>query len=265
MSKKLNFKSQDNETSRSILKANSPRQTRHSISSTKAISGHGIFKRASLNESKSVTDVLSTSIRKTISDSVTQTVDDFKGIVSVDGVVAYIYRRYYCSKFKSKLQIRAKSPDKQTKKVQFLESPRKSDDNNENHFQYRLDCDNAGDDSEFHNLLKSSMGQIIDDKTDNILDLLSAIPTEVSPREDLRPNDINSLSKMTSIERTFVMVLLILFFIMILKHFRFDWVLPSTIKTPLTGSEIITLMGTNVKRIWKNLVSLQRHFWYSTK
>ncbi|XP_037045861.1 uncharacterized protein LOC119081236 [Bradysia coprophila] len=245
MDKKPNFKSQDNETNRSILKSNSPRPIRNSTSSSKGTNGHGIFKKTSLYEAKSLNDVLSTSIRETRSEAVSHNMDHFKGI------------------------IRTKIPDKQAKKVQFLDHIIKSDDDNENQFRCLLDHDQPANLSKFHNLLKtatdSNLVQLIDDKTDNLLDLLSAIPSEIPAREDLHRNNVNVLSKMTSVERIFVVLLTILFCIMVLKHFRYDWILPSTVKSELKGSEIITLMGRNVKRMCKNLMSIERYFWYSAK
>ncbi|KAG4074831.1 hypothetical protein HA402_014385 [Bradysia odoriphaga] len=243
MDKKPNFNSQDNETNFSISKSNSPSQIRKSTSSTKCTNGHGIFKKTSLYEAKNM-NLLSTSIRETRSEAVAQNMDHFKGI------------------------IRTKSPDKQAKKVQFLDHLIKSDDDNENQFRCLL-SDKSANVSEFHNLLKtetdSNLVQLIDDKTDNLLDLLSALPTEIPAREDLHRNNMNVLSKMTSVERIFIVLLTFLFFIMVLKHFRYDSLLPSTVKAQLTGSEIITLIGRNVKRMCKNLMSIERYFWYSAK
>lgn len=88
MDKTHNLKSQDCETIRSILKANSSRQNRNASSSTK--NGYGIFKRTSMYEAKSLNDVpLSTSIRVTRSESVAQNMDNFRDIVSYSR--SYIY------------------------------------------------------------------------------------------------------------------------------------------------------------------------------
>ncbi len=155
--------------------------------------------------------------------------------------------------------MRKKSPDKLPKKVQFVDD---DDDDNvqKNPFQRLLQCDKAEDFANIHNLLKSDLAQNIDYKTDNLLTLLSAIPTENSQdaQDHLFRTDL--LSKMTSIERVAVTILIVLFFIMIFKHFRYDWLLSSTSVPQLTGSDIVMLMGRNIKRIWKNLLAISSYF-----
>lgn len=91
MHKKSNFKSHDNETTRSILKSNSPRQIRDTTSSSKAINGYGIFKRTSLYEAKSGYDVLSTSIRETRSESVAPNMGNFKRNVSFRCISVWLH------------------------------------------------------------------------------------------------------------------------------------------------------------------------------
>lgn len=99
----------------------------------------------------------------------------------------------------------------------------------------------------------------IDDKTDRLLALLSVIPPPeiVDAQDDFFRTNENLISKLTSIELVLIGFLIILFFLMIFKHFRYDWLSsPKYSVPPLTSLEILMLMGKNIKRLCKNFVPL---------
>lgn len=54
---------------------------------------------------------------------------------------------------------------------------------------------------------------------------------------------------MTTIELVVIGFLIISFFMMIVKHIRYDWLSPPKSEPPLTASEILTLLIKNVKRL----------------
>lgn len=152
------------------------------------------------------------------------------------------------------MQIRRKSPDKLVKKVQFLDSDKIEQDSS-----YFRDVHSDKDNLYFPKLLESvsnsNLTQTnIDNKTNELLNLLSVIPPEpTDAKEDFFRTDDKLFSKMTPSELVMLGLLIILFATMILKHFRYDWLSPS--KSPqLTGSEILMLMGYNIKRLCKNFI-----------
>lgn len=119
---------------------------------------------------------------------------------------------------------------------------------------------------DFQKLLKSAddsiLAQIVDERTDSLFSLLSAIPPEnaVAQDEDLFRSNKNLISKMTTVELVVIGFSIILFFAMILKHFRYDWGSSPKSVPHLTASEIAMLMGKNIKRLCKNLVTLESYF-----
>lgn len=162
-------------------------------------------------------------------------------------------------------QIQKKSPDKLAKKVQFLEATVNSAETvmQRNPFARLVDCE--AEYLDFHNLIESvndsDLAQIgIDDETD-LLSLLSVIPTDTTDSQERHSRTKNSfISKMTSTELVVVTVLIFLFLIMILKHCRYDWLSPSKSVPQLTGAEILSLMGKNIKRLCKTIVPRGSYF-----
>lgn len=133
-----------------------------------------------------------------------------------------------------------------------------------NPFARLVDCEKA-EYLDFHNLLESvndsNLAHIgIEDETD-LLTLLSVIPPDSTDSQEHFFRTKNGfISKMTSMELIVVIFLIFLFFVMILKHFRYDWLSSTEAVPQLTGSEILMLMGKNIKRMCKTIVPRESYF-----
>lgn len=241
---------------RSILKSNSTRQINNSTSQHKLSAfGNGIFKKATSFEVKTNNNNEELDrIRETKSESIPNKAQNAGNVSCVYLFCFLIYEYVH-----SNLQIRKKSPDKSIKRVQFRDNITNNDQEEEKEqFSRLLNYDNTDDIPDYRNIFESvtdskSPESQINENSDNLLTLLAAIPPEIADaHEDFFSTNNNFLSKMTTIELAIVGILLILFFIMISKHFRYDW--PSKTSPQLTGSEILMLLGRNFKRMCKNVV-----------
>lgn len=257
---------------RSILKSNSSRQINISASQTKLSAiGNGIFKKTPSYDIKSTNnnEELLDRIRATKSDSIFQNKAHNTGSVSCVFIFFWVFFKYFHT-----TQIQKKSPDKSLKKVQFLDHISTDGQINKNEeekeqFSHLLNIDNKEDViDDYRNIFESVRDakppeSQINENSDSLLTLLAAIPPEIADaHEDFFTTNNNFLSKLTTVELSIVGFSMVLFCIMIFKHFRIDWPLLPKSSTQPTASEILMLVGKNFKRMCKNVVpNMLSYFW----